>query len=173
MNNEEWGMMSWDELFMRHVYLIASKSKDSSSKIGAVIVRDNAIISEGYNGLPRGVNDDVSVRGDKPEKYYWYEHAERNSIFHCARNGIATKDTTLYSMGCPCSDCTRAIIQSGIKEVVIHSQWEDIGFNNSVDKWSESTARSADMFMESSVSVKVFDKVLGVKTMVSGKIYNV
>jgi dCMP deaminase len=153
--------------------LIASKSKDSSSKIGAVIVRDNAIISEGYNGLPRGVNDDVSVRGDKPEKYYWYEHAERNSIFHCARNGIATKDTTLYSMGCPCSDCTRAIIQSGIKEVVIHSQWEDIGFNNSVDKWSESTARSADMFMESSVSVKVFDKVLGVKTMVSGKIYNV
>lgn len=166
-----WDVMGWDELFMRHAYLIGSKSKDTYSKIGAVIVRDNAIISEGFNGIPRRVSDDVGNRYMRPEKYYWFEHGERNAIFHCARNGIRTDGSIIYCFGTPCSDCTRAIINSGIKEVIIHKQWESIGFNNSSEKWSESTMRSNIMFTEAGIDVKVFDMFLNVKTMIDGKVY--
>lgn len=166
--------MGWDELFMRHVYLIASKSKDISTKVGAVIVKNNAIISEGYNGICKGVLDSVDERHISPEKYYWFEHAERNSIFHCARNGIATDNTILYTQGLPCSDCTRSIIQSGIKEIVIHEEW-DIGISLKLNriKWQESCKRSDIMLNEAGILLRMFRGKLGCKTMVDGKIFEV
>jgi dCMP deaminase len=171
---EHWPKMSWDELFMRHAYLIASKSKDPKTKIGAVIVRDNSIISEGYNGICRGISDDIVERLERPEKYFWFEHAERNSIYHCARNGISTEGTRLYTQGLPCSDCTRAIIQSGIKEIVLHESWEhDIGLNIVREKWSVSGQRSDIMIYESGIKITIFSGTLGVKTMLDGKIFDI
>ena len=76
---------NWDELFLRHVYLIGSKSKDKSTQIGAVLVSDGGIISEGYNGICRRVNDTLPARNIRPDKYNWYEHGERNSIYNAAR----------------------------------------------------------------------------------------
>lgn len=159
---------SWDELFMRHVYLISTKSKDKHTKIGAVLVRDRALISEGYNGLPRKINDEISERWERPEKYYWCEHGERNSIYHCAKNGIKTEGTTLYSMGVPCADCCRGLINSGIIEVVVHYQWEKLGINKSNDKWKESIERSNVMFEEAGVKLREFDTILGISTLIDG-----
>lgn len=172
-DSKKWHTPSWDELFMKHSYLIATKSKDPHTKIGATIVRDNAIISEGFNGLPKGVDDNKSERFERPEKYYWCEHGERNAIYHCARNGIKTEGTTLYCFGIPCADCARAIIQSGIKKVVIHEQWEDVGINKNNQKWNESVQRSKDMFDEAGVKIYSLCLELGVETMIDGKIYEV
>jgi len=75
----------WNVWFMQGVYWVASKSKDPKTKIGALIVKDTRIISTGYNGIPIGVDDNVETRHQRPEKYKWYEHGERNAIYAAAR----------------------------------------------------------------------------------------
>jgi len=78
----------WDMYFMSLSYLVAMKSKDPSTKIGAVIVGpDKEIRSTGYNGFVKGANDDVVEHYERPEKYYHFEHAERNAILLSARYG--------------------------------------------------------------------------------------
>ena len=170
--SEEWEIPSRDEVFMRQAYLKASRSKDRHTKIGAVLVKDNTAISDGYNGLPRRINDNIEVRWERPEKYFWCEHAERNLIYHCARHGISTENSILYCFSIPCADCCRAVINSGICEIVIHKQWEILGFTNN-KKWSDSFERSLEMLTEASIIIRRFDKILNVKTMVDSKIYTV
>ena len=108
--------MNWDDRFMGLARHVASWSKDRSTKVGAVIVDDRQrVLGLGYNGFPRGVNDDVEDRHERPAKYQWTEHAERNAIF----NSVGTLDfCTIYIPWYPCADCARAIIQCGIKKVV-------------------------------------------------------
>ncbi len=162
---------SWDELFMRHAYLISSKSKDPRTKIGAVLVRDRRVISEGYNGLPMGVCDHFfPERDERPEKYFWYEHAERNSVYVCARFGHKTEGSIIFTQGVPCSDCTRAIIQAGIVEVVVHTQWENYEQQFYREKWLESGKRSNQMLKEAEIPVRRFDGVLNVTSLMDGKI---
>jgi dCMP deaminase len=113
--------LTWDELFILQAALISQKSKDPSTKVGCVIVGDdNAVLSMGFNGFPRGVEEDYDNRWNRPEKYNWVEHAERNAIYNAARNGIKLAGTRLYLNyePKPCADCARAIIQSGIIEVI-------------------------------------------------------
>lgn len=164
---------SWDELFMRHVYLIASKSKDPRTRIGAVLVRDRHVISEGYNGLPIGVCDHIQERVERPEKYFWFEHAERNSIFVCSRFGIATKNSVIYTQGIPCADCTRAVIQAGILEVVVHKQWQTYQYANTDSSISKGKHRCETMLQEAGVPIRVFDMVLGTKGMLDGKVIDI
>ena len=120
---------TWHEYFMALAYLTASKSKDPSTKVGAVIVAEgNSIISTGYNGLPRGVNDDPKIYEryhQRPSKYAWYEHAERNAIYNAARQGIALSNTIIFTPGLPCTDCARGIIQSGIGAIFTHKEWRE------------------------------------------------
>lgn len=114
--------MDWDDYFCSMLPLVASKSKDNSVKIGAIIVGpDHEIRSTGYNGFPRGIID-KPARFERPEKYVWTEHAERNAIYNAARIGVSLKDCTLYLNWWPCPDCARGIIQVGIKEVIIHTK---------------------------------------------------
>jgi len=75
----------WHDWFLQGVYWVASKSKDPKTKIGAILVKDRRIISTGYNGIPIGVDDKIDVRNQRPEKYKWFEHAERNSIYSAAK----------------------------------------------------------------------------------------
>ena len=127
--------MTWDEYFIRQAMLVAEKSKDPSTKVGCVIVgEDNEILSTGFNGFPRGVDEGMHEkyigegvkftpnfkRWERPEKYKWVEHAERNAIYNAARNGIRLKNARAYLNWepIPCSDCARAFIQAGIKEIV-------------------------------------------------------
>ena len=158
---------SWDEWFIKMMYLIASKSKDPKTKIGAVLVKDNRIISSGYNGICRGVNDNVPERLVRPAKYMWFEHGERNSIYSAARHGISTMGSTMYTNGIPCVDCARAIIQSGVIKVVIHKMYEELCSDAQKNKpenraqWKGHNEVSMTMFHESGIEVEVFNKPVG------------
>lgn len=112
---------TFDELFMNEAYLYANKSKDISTQVGAVIVRDNVSISRGYNGPLRGVDDSSPQLFEKPYKNYAMEHAERNAFYNCSRNGISTLGCTMYVTWAPCAECARAIVQCGIKKMVLHA----------------------------------------------------
>ena len=149
--------ISWDRLFMSMVYLVAMKSKDANTHIGAVIVGpDNEIRSTGYNSFVRGINDDVPERQERPEKYFWFEHAERNAIYNAALMGVSTKGCRMYTNGIPCMDCARAVVQGGIREVIVDKAWDD----NNQDVWLEHAKRSTTMFEEAGVSVRFFDDAL-------------
>ncbi len=111
-------MTVWDKRFFELVDVVASWSEDTSRKIGAVIVGpSNEIRATGFNGLPRGVCAGDAERHSKEdgEKYYWYEHAERNAIFNAARIGVPLEGCIIYANLFPCADCARAIVQSGLK----------------------------------------------------------
>jgi len=111
--------MKWDSFFTGMAEYTAMKSKDPSTKVGAVIVKNDAIISTGYNGFPRGVNDSIEKRYDKEQKYTWTVHAEENAILNCVRNGISVEGATIYTTPLPtCINCAKSIIASGIAEVV-------------------------------------------------------
>jgi len=112
----------WDQRWMKMAADVAEWSKDTSTHVGCCIVgSDNAIRSLGYNGFPRNVNDDVEERYERPLKYMWTEHAERNAIYNSSRMGLSLQGSTMYlngKHGFPCSDCARAIIQCGITTLV-------------------------------------------------------
>jgi len=120
-----WGMImgtrpTWDETFMEICHVLAKRSKDKSRQFGCVIVGPNKEIrSTGYNCFPRGTDDSQEWKQERPVKSHWFCHAERNAIFNAARVGVALKGCTLYVNGIPCADCARAIIQSGIKQVIV------------------------------------------------------
>lgn len=123
-------MTDWNARFVDLARFVAGWSKDRSRKIGAVIVGLNReILSVGYNGFPIGVNDDVEERHQRPAKYAWTEHAERNAIYNAARTGVKLEGATIYLPWYPCIDCARAIIQVGIDEVVaVEPDWNDTTF---------------------------------------------
>ncbi len=111
--------MDWDEFFFEMAVFVSKKSKDRSTKVGCVITGpSHEVRTIGFNGFCRGIDDDVDSRHERPAKYYWTEHAERNAIYNAARNGIRTEECTAYISSFPCADCSRALIQSGIKKIV-------------------------------------------------------
>ena len=103
------GYISWDEYFMGVALLAAERSKDPNTQVGACIVdEDNRIVSTGYNGFPYGCSDD---------EYPWSrEGAELNAILNARGRSVA--GTRLYVALFPCNECAKAIIQSGIREIV-------------------------------------------------------
>ncbi len=117
----------WDRRFLDLAEMIASWSKDDSTKVGCVITTpDRRIISTGYNGIPRHLSDDKEKfpeRWDRnQDKYSFFEHAERNAIYNAAYAGVKLQGSTLYTSLAPCMDCVRGIIQSGIHRVVWDKQ---------------------------------------------------
>lgn len=145
-------MISWDKYFITMAYLAAMRSKDESTHCGAVIVDEmNNVVATGYNSFVRGINDHVPERQLRPEKYLWFEHGERNAIYSAAMNGHALKGCKIYVTGIPCADCARAIIQSGIKEVVVRVR-DKFGC-----EWNDSMRVSCTMFEEAGVKLTKID----------------
>ena len=146
--------MNWDEYFINIAEQVKLKSKDKRTQIGVVVVgKDNEIVSTGYNSFARGINDNLDERQERPEKYFWFEHAERNAIYNAARIGVSTLGTTMYmTCGMSCSDCARAIINSGVSKIVLRK-----GKGAKGDKWNESAERSMKMFEEAGVIVEYYD----------------
>lgn len=151
--------LSWDQYFMSMAYLASMKSKDQSSRIGAVIVgEDNEVISMGFNGLPRGVNDNLPERHERPAKYLYFAHGERNAIYAASRLGHTTKGARMYTQGTPCCGCCVGIIQAGIKEVIVDSLWENQPANvGNRAKWNNEALVSREMFEEAGVKLRVYD----------------
>lgn len=113
---------TWHKRFMALCDHICQWSEDRDFQVGCIIVSSESheIRSTGYNGLPRGVLDADPERFNRQsgEKFFWFEHAERNAIYNAARAGISLAGCTLYVNRFPCADCGRAIIQSGIPHIV-------------------------------------------------------
>lgn len=127
----------------------ARLSKDASTKVGAIIVGvDNEVRSLGYNGAPRGCSADEDSRSDRPEKYFWFSHAELNAITNAARVGIPLNGCSLIVTHPPCMDCARAIVQSGIQQVFSPTPSSDFQ-----ERWAEHMSRSARLFQECGVEV--------------------
>ena len=141
--------MTWDHRWIQLSDLVATWSKDTSTKVGAVIVNDrNIVVSLGWNGFPRGCNDLVQERYERPLKYKWFEHAERNAVYNAAAEGHSVKGCTIYyNTLFSCSDCARAIIQSGITRMVCREpEWDH-------PRWGEDFKIVKEMFNE--VGMKV------------------
>ena len=116
--------LSWDEYFMGIAFLSAQRSKDPSTQVGACIVNeDKRILSVGYNGMPRGCDDDFMPWEREgnflDSKYAFVCHAELNAILNYGAGTL--KNAVLYTTLFPCNECAKAIIQSGIKRVVYDS----------------------------------------------------
>jgi Deoxycytidylate deaminase len=110
----------WDEYYLDICKMVSARSKDPNTQIGCVIAGPaHEIRSTGYNSLPRGIRDDVPERLERPTKYLWIEHAERNAIYNAARCGTPLEGCTLYVEIMPCMDCARAVVQAGIRQVVV------------------------------------------------------
>lgn len=115
--------LSWDEYFMGVALLSSLRSKDPSTQVGACIVSyDNRILSMGYNGTPNGFLDDLFPwqRDGKPldTKYLYVCHAELNAILNYRGNRKELENAKIYVALFPCNECAKAIIQSGVREVI-------------------------------------------------------
>ncbi|MGY6246215.1 deoxycytidylate deaminase [Bosea thiooxidans] len=141
--------MDWDRYFMNIAGQVALKSKDRSTQVGCVIVGpDHEILATGYNGFPRGIDDDAPERHERPEKYFWTEHAERNAIYAAARIGTPLKGCTAYVTLSPCMDCARALVQVGVATIVC----DEPDLTNPT--WGEHFARLSRLFEEASVIIR-------------------
>ena len=132
----------WDDRFFEVAQLVAQWSKDRSTKVGCVIVKDRRILTTGYNGFPRGANDTVEARRERPLKYYWAEHAERNAVYNASRAGIVLMGATAYVTMYPCADCARAIVQAGIAKLVAPTP------NFECERWGESFRVAREILWE-------------------------
>lgn len=144
--------ITWDQYFMGIAILSAERSKDPGTQVGACIVDgDNRILSVGYNGMPAGCDDDNMPWNRDGEalssKYIFVCHAELNAILNY-RGGGTLKGTTCYVTLFPCNECAKAIIQSGIREIVYLS-----------DKYSDtdSTIASKRMFDMAGVKYRQYE----------------
>lgn len=150
MKREEY--LSWDEYFMGIAVLSAKRSKDPSTQVGACIVnKDKRIMSVGYNGMPRCCSDDEFPwdKNDNPldSKYLYVCHAELNAILNCERGNV--RDCICYTTLFPCNECAKAIIQSGMSEVVyMEDKYAD----------SDSVVASKKMFDTAGVKYRLYNK---------------
>ena len=127
--------ISWDEYFMGIAMLAAKRSKDPNTQVGACIVSpENIIISTGYNGMPKGCSDDEFPweRDGEETKYPYVVHAELNAILNA--NGRDLRGSRLYVALFPCNECAKAIIQSGVAEVIYLSDKYDGTTTNTASK---------------------------------------
>jgi len=146
---------SWDAYYLQICRYVAARSKDPNTQVGCVIVGPaHEIRSTGYNSFPRGIRDDVPERLARPAKYLWMEHAERNAIYNAARAGTPTEGCTIYVEIMPCMDCARAIVQAGIKEVVISRERMQ---NYSSEYYDEHFQLVEQLFREAGVRIRQVD----------------
>jgi dCMP deaminase len=141
----------WDLRFLELAAFIGGWSKDRSAKTGCVFVGTDMLVrSSGFNGFVRGVEDAEPHRHERPAKYFWTEHAERNAIYNATRLGISLVDTTCYVNWFPCIDCARAIIQVGSRRLV------GLAPDNTDAKWGADFEFATAMFQEVSLRVDLF-----------------
>ena len=139
----------WDGRFMRLADLeVAQWSKDRSSKVGCVLVKNREIVTTGFNGMPRGVNDDVEERHERPEKYKWFHHAELNAVVNAARQGKSTLGCDAYLNWYPCDHCAGVLVNAGIRRVYCDEEpeWDH-------ERWGDDFKRAKTILDEGGVEV--------------------
>jgi dCMP deaminase len=141
----------WDRRFMELAVHVGSWSKDRSTKVGCVIVgSSNEVRAVGYNGFVRGADDDIDERHQRPNKYIWTEHAERNAIYHAALVGVPLAGCRMYLPWFPCVDCARAIVQSGLVELI--ALQPDLNH----ERWGVDFRHALELLKEAGVAIRFF-----------------
>ena len=142
-------MANWNERFLNLATHISNWSKDPSTKVGCVVVGpDNEIRSTGFNGLPRGIEDNEERLNNREIKYPMICHAEENAIMHAARIGISLKECKAYVTWPPCTRCARSLIQAGILTVIYPKNAEI------PERWASDFELSMSMFKEAGIELK-------------------
>ena len=140
----------WDKRWFQIAEVISWWSKDPSTKIAAIAVKDKRLISTGYNGFPRDIQDTDERWNNKEEKYRRVVHAEMNCIYNANYHNQSLRGATMYIIGLPvCHECAKGIIQVGVKRVV--AKYDSVPM-----KWSKSNEITENMFKEAGV---IYDKV--------------
>lgn len=166
---------SWDEMYMNMCYEVASRSPDESTHSGCYIAtQDNTPVSFGYNGFPRGIAN-TPERQQRPLKYQYFEHCERNAFYNAGREGKSCLGAKIYMIWLPCSDCARAIIQEGISEAIVHQQGQlAFKMSRSESVWDADHDEVLGMLAEAGVKFRWYTGPIrmGLTGMWSGKYYD-
>ena len=141
----------WDHRYLQLAKHVSEWSKDPNTQVGAVAVGDKGqILSQGYNGFPRGILDTPDRLNDRHTKYKYVVHAEMNVIYNATYSGVSLDGAKLYVWGLPiCSECAKGIIQVGIKEIIVSSECINLR-----PHWQESWEQSVSMFSEAGIIAK-------------------
>ena len=138
---------SWDQRFLYAARMFASWSKDPSTKVGAVAVRDRRILVEGYNGLPKGITDSDIRLKNRDTRLSMTVHAEMNCVAFAARNGVCLAGATMYVWPLmTCSQCASVLIQADIASIVVPDFVEPF-------RWQESFDKAREMCVEAGIAV--------------------
>jgi dCMP deaminase len=146
----------WDRRMMLLAHHIADWSTEAGRRVGAVIAGpDNEVRSTGFNGFPRGVNETITERHSRESgaKYWWSSHAERNAIYNAARVGIPLAGCRIYVPWFPCVECAKAIIQSGLVELIAYEP------DFADPKWGNEFRAVVEMLNEGRVTVRFIDRL--------------
>ena len=137
----------WGNKYTNLAKQISTWSKDPSTKVGAVVIGEHGqLLSQGYNGFPRGINDTEERLNNRERKYELVVHAEMNAIYNASLNGVSLNNATLYVYGLPiCNECAKGIIQVGIRRVIATRPAD---YNK---EWDESIKDAKALFKEAEV----------------------
>lgn len=143
----------WNIFFMQKAQLMSTRSKDPSTQVGCVIVSpDRVILSEGYNGFPRGIQDTPERLNDRDQKYPRVVHSETNAIINAVRNGTIIKDAIVFVTQPPCPECTKMLVNTEIREL-LHMDLEE--GKKDIPGWRDKLAISFDMLDEAEIPHKI------------------
>lgn len=139
----------WAGRLLKMAKDVASWSKDESTKVGAVITTNKGgPVSWGFNGMPMGINDDVPTRHERPAKYKWMAHAERNAMDLASKTDLS--DCVMFVTFSPCSSCAQSIIQRGIRTIVVDEKYTA---DKMPERWQEDMIVAVEMLNEAGVEV--------------------
>lgn len=144
VTNQKWGSR-----ILELAKTVASWSKDDSTKVGAVITTATGKpISWGFNGMPMGIDDEVPERMERPLKYKWMCHAERNAIDLASQADLS--DCIMFVTFSPCPSCAQSIIQKGIRTIVVDAEYTA---EKMPERWQTDMAIATEMFNEAGVEI--------------------
>ncbi len=145
-NDTSQALTKWDERYLLLAKEVSTWSKDPSTQVGAITVGSKKeVLSQGFNGFPRGIADTPARYKDRHTKYQLVVHAEMNAIYNATYSGTSLDGATLYVHGLPiCSECAKGIIQVGIKKVIV-AKCKDL------KHWNDSVKLSQAMFIEAGI----------------------
>ena len=141
----------WHERFIKLAHEIAEWSKDPSTKVGCVLVKNKRVISTGYNGFPKNISDSFDRLMDREQKYEMTVHAEINAITTAALHGVSTEGATAYITFNPCSRCAAVLINAGIDSVYVSTA------NDIPTRWLSNFILASKLLAEAGVEYQTID----------------
>jgi len=141
----------WHERFIKLAHEVSEWSKDPSTKVGCVLVKNKRVISTGYNGFPKNISDSFDRLMDREQKYEITVHAEVNAITTAALHGVSTEEATAYITFNPCSRCASVLINAGIDSVYVSTA------NDIPTRWLSNFILASNLLAEAGVEYRTID----------------